>query len=51
MKILGKEGLHDLDFYIPKGEVTSRQVALMNKVEEEIPSSSERTKADEIELQ
>ena len=51
MKILGKEGLCDLDFNVPKGKVTSQQAAMLNKVEEEIPSLSEITKADEIELQ
>ena len=51
MKILGKEGLHDLDFNVPKGKVTSRQAVLLNKAEEELPSSSEITKADTIELE
>ena len=51
MKILGKEGLRDLDFNIPKDEVTSRQAVLLNKAEEELPSSSEIAKADTIELE
>ena len=51
MKILGKEGLRDLDFNIRKGKVTSQQAAMLNKVEEEIPSVSDVDKAGDIELQ
>ena len=51
MNILGKEGLHDLDFNISKGKVTSRQAAMLNKVEEEIPSVSDVDKVSNIELQ
>ena len=51
MKILGKEGLCDLDFNIPKGKVTARQAAMLNKVEEEIPSASDVDKVGDIELQ
>ena len=51
MKILGKEGLRDLDFNIPKGKVTSRQAAMLNIVEEEIPSVSDLDKVGDIELQ
>ena len=51
MKILGKEGLRDLDFNVPKGKVTSRQAVLLNEAEEELPSSSEIAKADTIELE
>ena len=51
MKILGKEGLRDLDFNISKGKVTSWQAAMLNKVEEEIPSASGVDKAGDIELQ
>ena len=51
MKILGKEGLRDLDFNIPKGKVTSQQAAMLNKVEEEIPSASDVDKVGDIELQ
>ena len=50
MKILGKEGLHDLDFNVPDGKVTSRQAAMLNEVEEEIPSASDVDKAGDIEL-
>ena len=51
MKILGKEGLRDLDFNISKGKVTARQAAMLNKVEEEILSASDVDKAGDIELQ
>ena len=48
MKTLGKEGLHDLDFNVPKGKVTSQQAVLLNKAEEELPSSSDVDKAGDI---
>ena len=51
MKILGKKGLRNLDFNTPKGKVTSQQAAMLNKVEEEIPSASDVDKASDIELQ
>ena len=51
MKILGKEGLHDIDFNVSNGRVTSRQAEMLNKVEEEIPSVSDVDKAGDIELQ
>ena len=51
MKILGKEGLRDLDFNVPKGKVTARQATMLNEVEEEIPSASDVDKAGDIELQ
>ena len=51
MKILGKEGLRDLDFNVSKGKVTSWQAEMLNKVEEEIPSASDVDKVGDIELQ
>ena len=51
MKILGKEGLRDLDFNISKGKVTAQQAAMLSKVEEEIPSASGVDKVGDIELQ
>ena len=51
MKILGKEGLHDLDFHIYKCTVTARKATMLNIVEEEIPSASDVDKAGDIELQ
>ena len=51
MKLLGKEGLRDLGFNISKGKITARQAAMLNKVEEEIPSASDVDKAGDKELQ
>ena len=51
MKILGKEGLRDLDFNIPKGKITARQALMLNLVEEEMPSAFDVDKVDDIELQ
>ena len=51
VKILGKEGLRDLDFNIPKGKITARQAIMLNLVEEEIPSASDVDKADFMELE
>ena len=49
--ILGKGGLRNLGFDIPRGKVTARQAVMLNKAAEELPSASEITKADDIELQ
>ena len=49
--ILGKGGLCNLGFDIPRGEVTARQAVILNKTAEELPSESEITRADDIELQ
>ena len=51
MKILGKEGLRDLDFNVSKGKVTAWQAAMLNKVKEEILSASDVDKVGDIELQ
>ena len=51
MKILGKDGLRDLDFNVSKGKVTSCQAKMLNKVEEEIPPASDVDKVGDIELQ
>ena len=51
MKILGKEGLRNLDFNVSKGKVTSPQAAMLNEVDEEIPSASDVDKVGDIELQ
>ena len=52
VKILGNEGLHDLGFNIPiEGKVTAQQAIMLNKAEEEMPSTSEVANADDIELQ
>ena len=51
VKILGKEGLRDLNFNIPKGKITARQALMLNLVEEEMPSAFDVDKTDDIELQ
>ena len=49
--ILGKNRLRNLGFDIPSGKVTARQAVMLNKAAEELPSESDITKADDIELQ
>ena len=49
--ILGKTRLHRLDFNIPVGKVTARQAVMLSKAAEELPSETDITKADDIELQ
>ena len=49
--ILGKNRLRNLGFDIPRGKVTAREAVMPNKVKEELPSASDVTKADDIELQ
>ena len=49
--ILGKGGLRNLGFDIPRVKVTARQAVMLNKAAEELPSESDITKADDIELQ
>ena len=49
--ILGKNRLCRLGFNIPVGNVTARQAVMLNKAAEELPSESDITKADDIELE
>ena len=49
--ILGKNRLHRLGFNIPVGKVTARQAVILNKAAEELPSKSDITGVDYIELQ
>ena len=49
--ILGKGGLRNLGFDIPRGKVTARQAVMLNKAQEELPSASDVDKVDDIELQ
>ena len=49
--ILGKGGLRNLGFDIPRGKVNACQAIMLNKATEELPSESDITKADDIELQ
>ena len=50
-EILGKGGLRSLGFDIPRGKLTAWQAFALNKTQEELPSESDITKADDIELQ
>ena len=49
--ILGKNRLRRLGFNIPVGKVTSQQAVMLYKAAEELPSESDITEADDIELQ
>ena len=49
--ILGKCGLHNLGFDIPRGKVTARKAVMLNIASEELPSESDITRADDTELQ
>ena len=49
-RILGKEGLREMGFDIPKG-VSPRKALILNKTEEELPSASAINRASDIELQ
>ena len=51
VEILGKNRLRNLSFDIPKGKLTAWQAVMLNRVKEELPSTSDITKADDIELQ
>ena len=49
--ILGKGGLRNLGCDIPRGKVTAWQAVMLNKATEELPSESDITGVDDIELQ
>ena len=49
--ILGKNRLPRLSFNVPVGSITARQAIMLNKAAEELPSESDITKVDDIELQ
>ena len=49
--ILGKNRLHRLGFNIAVGSITAHQAVTLNKAAEELPTESDITKADDIELQ
>ena len=49
--ILGKNRLRRLGFNILVGKVTARQAVMLNKAAEVLPSESDITKVDDIELQ
>ena len=42
---MGKGGLRNLGFDIPRGKVTAWQAVMLNKAAEELPSVSDITKA------
>ena len=48
---LGKEGLHDLGFDVPVGHTTARQFMASYRTGSQLPSMSDITRADDIELQ
>ena len=50
-QILCEDGLRYLGFDISRGKVTAQQAIMLNRVEEELPSTSNLAKADGIELQ
>ena len=49
--ILGKNRFRRLGFNIPVSKVTARQAVMLNKAAEELPSASDITNVDDIELQ
>ena len=49
--ILVKNRLRRLGFNIPVGKLTARQAVMLNKAAEKLPSESDISKADDIELQ
>ena len=49
--ILGKGGLHNLGLDIPVDKLTAQQAVMLNKAREKLPSESDITRADDIELQ
>ena len=49
--ILGKNRLRRLGFNIPVGRITARQAVMLNKATGELPSESDITGVDDIELQ
>ena len=51
MDILGKGGLRNLGFDILVGRITARQAVMLNKAAEGLPSKSDITRADDIDLQ
>ena len=48
---LGKEGLCDLGFDVPVGRITARQFMASYRARSQLPSTSDITRADDIELQ
>ena len=51
LDILSKGGLRNLGFDIPRCKLTAQQAVMLNKAAEELPSTSDVDKVDDIELQ
>ena len=51
VEILGKEGLCELGFDIPRGKLTAQQAVVLNRIEKELPTTSDVTWTGEMELQ
>ena len=49
VKILGVKGLHNLGYNVPEGQ-SARDFVKMKKAKEKLPSASDITKVDDIEL-
>ena len=49
--VSGKNRFRRLGFSVPVGHITARQAVMLNKAAEELPSESDITKVDDIELQ
>ena len=48
---MGKKDLRNLGFDIPKSNLSARQATMLNKIEEELLSTSKITKASDVELE
>ena len=48
--ILGKNRIRNFGFDLPRGKVTAWEAVMLNKVKEELPSTSDVDKADDIEI-
>ena len=48
---MGKNDLRNLGFDIPKSNLSARQATMLNKIEEELLSTSKMTKASDVELE
>ena len=51
IRILGKNRIYNLDFDVSECPLSRKQAVALNKAQEELPSASDITKADDIELQ
>ena len=51
IRILGKNRIYNLGFDVSEWPLSRKQAAALNKAQEELPSASDITKVDDIELQ